>query len=139
MTTTAGAVRPLVSVVIPTFNRVATLREALDSVYSQEAIGDVFDLEVIVADDASTDTTADVARDYPLRYVRLEKNAGASAARNAGIRASRGTYIAMLDDDDLWMPHRLRAHVPQLEMRPDVRVVYGQVLVKGDGPDSLWP
>jgi hypothetical protein len=128
-----------VSVVVPTFNRVAMLREALDSVYAQEGIGDDFDLEVIVADDASTDGTADVARDYPVRYVRLEKNGGASAARNAGLRASTGAYVAMLDDDDLWLPHRLRSHVPQLEARPDVGVAYGQVLVKGDGPDTLWP
>jgi hypothetical protein len=139
MTSSAARSRPLVSVVIPTFNRARMLREALDSVYAQQGIGDVFDIEVIVADDASSDTTPDVVRTYPLRYVRLEKNGGASAARNAGIRASTGTYIAMLDDDDLWMPHRLKAHVPQLEMRPDVGVVYGQVLVRGDGPDTLWP
>jgi glycosyltransferase involved in cell wall biosynthesis len=139
MTSSTAWRRPLVSVIIPTFNRVAMLREAIDSVYAQEGIGDAFDIEVIVVDDASSDTTADVARDYPVRYVRLEKNGGASAARNAGIRASTGPYIAMLDDDDLWMPHRLKAHVPHLEMRPDLGVVYGQVLVTGDGPDTLWP
>jgi Glycosyl transferase family 2 len=131
--------RPLVSVIIPTFNRADKLREALDSVYAQEGVDEHFEMEVIVVDDASSDATPKVVQEYPLRYVRLERNAGVSAARNAGIRASAGTYIAMLDDDDLWLPHRLKAHIPHLETRPDVGVAYGQVLVTGDGPDALWP
>jgi glycosyltransferase involved in cell wall biosynthesis len=125
---------PLVSVVIPTHNRAELLRRALDSVYAQEGLGRQFELEVIVVDDASTDHTAEVVRRYEsVRYVRVGTNRGAAAARNAGIATSTGTHLAFLDDDDVWLPHRLRLHVPVLEHSAEVGVVYGQhVTKKGD-------
>jgi glycosyltransferase involved in cell wall biosynthesis len=131
---------PLVSVIIPTYNRAALLPEALDSVYAQEGAGDIFATEVIVVDDASTDATPEVVRRYPgVRYLRLETNRGVAAARNAGLRASTGQYVAWLDDDDLWLPHRLQAHVPVLEAHPAIGVLYGQYLIGGEGAGNLWP
>ncbi len=132
--------KPLVSVIIPTHNRAALLCEALDSVKAQVGVGELFEMEVIVVDDASSDNTPEVMRRCPdVQYIRLDNNGGASVARNTGIRASKGKYIALLDDDDLWLPHRLKAHVPLLESHREVGVAYGQIIVKGDGPDSLWP
>jgi glycosyltransferase involved in cell wall biosynthesis len=127
-------------VVIPTHDRAAQLQEAIASVYGQTGRGRDFDVEVIVVDDASTDHTADVVRGYPdVRYVRLESNQGASAARNIAIRMSRGRYVAFLDDDDYWLPHRLTAHLPVLEARPEVGATFGRHIAKGEGSGQPWP
>lgn len=118
---------PLVSIVIPTHNRAELLHEAIESALDQHAAGELFNTEIVVVDDASTDETAEVVASYPgLRYVRLDANRGVSAARNAGIRASTGTYIGLLDDDDLWLPQKLRRQVPVLERHREVGVVYGR-------------
>lgn len=135
------AEKPLVSVVIPTHNRAELLRQAIDSVYGQEGIGQDFRIEVIVVDDASTDSTAEVVGQYSeIHYVKLSANLGASGARNAGIKASSGKYVAFLDDDDLWLSHRLRVQVPVLEAKPSVCVVYGHGYTEGDGfSNVIWP
>lgn len=132
--------KPLVSVIMPTYNRSGLLREALASVKAQEGNGELFDMEVIVIDDCSQDDTPEVMLQYPwTQYIRLERNHGQSAAVNIGIRASKGAYIALLDDDDLWLPNRLKAHLPVFEDRPEVGVVYGQGVATGDGADMIWP
>lgn len=132
--------RPLVSVVIPTRNRLARVTNAIDSVLAQDGVGQEFDVEIIVVDDASTDATQATMERHPrIRYLRLDQNRGASVARNNGIRAARGAYVALLDDDDTWLPHRLAAHVPVLEAQPHIGVVYGQIIVKDAGREQLWP
>jgi glycosyltransferase involved in cell wall biosynthesis len=100
-----------------------------------------FDIEVLVVDDASSDATPDVVHLYPqVHYLRLETNRGSSCARNTGIRASRGKYIAFLDDDDVWLPHRLHVQVPFLETHPDIGVVYGHGITTDEAGRSLtWP
>jgi glycosyltransferase involved in cell wall biosynthesis len=129
------ATRPTVSVIIPTRNRSRLLRNALDSVEAQEGRGDVFDLEVLVVDDASVDDTPDVVRRYPsVRYIRLETNQGPAAARNRALRGSTGAYVALLDDDDSYLPHRLRIHVEALEANPEYGAVYGQLQYEGEPP-----
>lgn len=129
--------RPLVSVVIPTRNRATLLGRALDSVQTQEGAGDEFDVEVVVVDDASSDGTPEVVRGYPgIRVIRLEERRGAAAARNIAIRASGGEYVAFLDDDDFWLPHRLRLHVPVLEASPESGAVYGQQITRTGGEAS---
>ena len=132
---------PLVSVIIPTHNRALMLREALISVFAQEGRGKLFELEVIVIDDASSDETGVIVRQFPLvRYLRFETNRGPSAARNAGIKSSKGGYVAFLDDDDLWLPNRLMAEVPILEKQKDIGVIYGHGFVKDiRGNIVLWP
>jgi hypothetical protein len=135
-----GVATPRVSVIIPTHNRARSLPHALDSVYAQESLGEGFDIEVIVVDDASSDTTPEVIRRYPhVRCVRLPERRGAAAAYNAGLRASTGSYIAFLDDDDEWLPHKLRVQVPLLAAHPDVGVVYGQSVVRFRGKETLRP
>lgn len=109
---------PLVSVVIPVFNRAHTLRRAIESVLTQ----DVASWELIVVDDGSTDGSPDIPDsfgDARIRSIRHEINRGAAAARNTGVEAARGRYIAFLDSDDEWLPGKLRAQIGVLEGGPD--------------------
>jgi glycosyltransferase involved in cell wall biosynthesis len=117
--------RPLVSVIIPTHNRAELLGRAIKSVLAQT----FEDFELIVVDDASTDGTPEVVAGFDdprIRYIRLKKNSGAPTARNTGIKKSRGAFIAFLDDDDEWLPHRLELQVKKFEeLDGEVGVVYG--------------
>lgn len=95
---------PLVTVIIPTYNRGACISQAISSVLAQ-----TFDqFEIIVVDDGSTDDTAAILQGFgsAIRVIR-QKNSGVSNARNAGIAAARGEWLAFLDSDDLWMPDKL--------------------------------
>ena len=97
---------PTVSVVVPTHNRSRLLRQTLASVSAQRDV----DLDVVVVDDGSRDDTAAVIgslHDARISVVRHVRALGVSAARNSGIRAARGEWIAFLDDDDLWSPDKL--------------------------------
>jgi hypothetical protein len=129
MSDRAAARKPLVSAIIATHNRATVLRRALESVYVQEGAGRQFDIEVIVVDDASTDTTPEVVRQlYPsAQYIRLSENRGVSEARNFGLAVSQGRFVAFLDDDDVWLPHKLQVQVPMLERHPEAALVYSQV------------
>ncbi len=98
--------QPLVSVIIPTHNRSRTLGAAIFSVLTQT----YKNIEVIVVDDGSSDETDNILEninDKRLRALRLEKNRGASAARNIGIKAARGSFVAFQDSDDIWLPEKI--------------------------------
>jgi glycosyltransferase involved in cell wall biosynthesis len=114
--------RPQVTVVIPTRDRWPLLSSAaLPSALGQEDV----DLEVVVVDDGSTDETPVQLRsiaDERLRTVRHESPRGVASARNAGIEAARGEWIAFLDDDDLWAPWKLRRQLDAAV--PDASFVY---------------
>lgn len=112
-----------VSVIIPAFNRVEFLPRAIDSVLNQE--GTVPEIEVILVDDGSTDGTGmTIRKRYPhIHYLRQE-HTGVSAARNAGIRAAAGDWIALLDSDDAWHPRKLAVQSALLGARPANRVVH---------------
>ncbi|HAR97155.1 MAG TPA: glycosyl transferase [Deltaproteobacteria bacterium] len=114
------ASKPLVSAIITTFNRRAFLREALNSVVSQ----DYRHIEVIVIDDGSKDGSFREAREssIPVRYV-WKQNGGISSARNLGISLANGRYIAFLDCDDLWKKNKLTAQVEALA-GSDVPLIY---------------
>ena len=101
---------PLISVVVPTFNRKKTISYCLNSVLTQT----YNNLEVIVVDDCSTDNTVSIINNFPdprLRCVVLEKNSGAQAARNRGIIEAKGEWIAFQDSDDEWLPEKLEKQV----------------------------
>ena len=112
---------PLVSVVIPTYNRASLVTEAVRSVLAQT----FSDLELIVIDDGSTDGTREALQEFEgrLRYVR-KKNEGAAAARNMGIDLAKGKYVAFLDSDDLWHPDKLEKQVRLLNENPDYPVIH---------------
>src|SRR5512136_96831 len=98
---------PAVSVIIPTYNRCAMVREAIDSVLANRGV----EFELIVVDDGSTDNTRNLARsDARFIYERTE-NHGVAAARNRGVELARAPLVAFLDSDDLWMPQKLVRHV----------------------------
>lgn len=100
--------RPLVSVIIPTFNRAATISAAIESVFQQT----YREIEVIVVDDGSTDETPEVLRRFEDRVrVFRQPNAGPSSARNRGIAAARGSLLAFLDSDDVWLPEKIEWQV----------------------------
>lgn len=103
-----------VSVIIPTYNRLPMLKEALASVFSQDYQGKI---EVIVVDDNSQDGTSEfILKEYPeIHLISLEKNGGCPAARNVGINQAKGRYIAFIDSDDLWEANYLSSQISALE------------------------
>jgi glycosyltransferase involved in cell wall biosynthesis len=110
---------PRVSVIIPTYNRSAIMKRAIDSVLAQTFT----DFEMIIVDDGSDDdvkSVVDVYCDERIRYIRHEKNCGLSRARNTGIENARGFYVAFLDDDDEWLPRKLELQLDHLSRRPRV-------------------
>jgi glycosyltransferase involved in cell wall biosynthesis len=113
-----------ISVVIPTYNHAAYLREAIDSALAQT----LPPLEVIVVDDGSTDDTAAVLRCYGdrIRTIR-QANAGVAAARNAGVAAVIGDYIAFLDSDDVWALDKLERQAARFKADPRLGLVHGGV------------
>ncbi len=111
---------PLVSVVIPTYNRAKVIERALVTAFAQT----YRNLEIIIVDDGSTDNTAAVLAPYMdrIRYI-YQENQGASGARNHGIREARGKYIAFLDSDDEWLPAKLERQIAFMESHPDLTFV----------------
>jgi len=110
---------PLVSVVIPTYNRGWIIQQAVDSVLAQEFP----DFELLIVDDGSTDQTLEVLVPYRnhLKIYRQE-HLGVSAARNTGVIAAAGRYIAFLDTDDLWLSRKLSVQVGFFHAHPDARI-----------------
>lgn len=117
---------PIVSVVVPTYNRAEWLGNTLRSVLKQTFI----DFELIVVDDGSTDDTEDVVQSFPrVQYVRLQENRGVSGARNTGLSRAVGRYICFLDSDDLWCERKLEVQVGWMESNADCLVCY---------TDEIW-
>ncbi|MCX7824571.1 MAG: glycosyltransferase [Verrucomicrobiae bacterium] len=116
--------KPLVSVIIPTHNRKRLLAEAVDSVLAQT----VRDLEVIVVDDGSTDGTGDSVRERYDREPRVryiwQANAERAVARNRGITAAQGEFLAFLDSDDAWLPQKLEKQLPLFTQDSAVDLVH---------------
>ncbi|MBI5647604.1 MAG: glycosyltransferase family 2 protein [Ignavibacteriae bacterium] len=128
---------PLVSVILPTYNRAALLPRAIDSVRGQS----LTDWELIVVDDGGTDDTPAVLARYQAMDGRIrafrQENAGPAAARNAGFVLARGAYIAFLDSDDEYLTDHLLLRAQMLDTQSGVDALHGGVLV-ADG-DPLVP
>ena len=116
---------PLVSVVIPVYNGERFVAEAIDSALAQS----LSNLEIIVVDDGSTDGTSRTLATFGSRIrVHRQANRGVASARNAGAGQARGSYIAFLDADDVWLPDKLERQMP-LFASPGVALVYSGVRV----------
>ena len=118
--------QPLVSVIIPTFNRAPCVGEAIASVLAQTYPH----LELIVVDDGSSDHTSTVVSAFSQRLVYMQQaHGGVSAARNRGVAASHGELVAFLDSDDLWLPGKVAAQIALLQAHPEVQACY---------TDEIW-
>jgi glycosyltransferase involved in cell wall biosynthesis len=118
---------PKISVIIPAYNRLPMLKEAVDSVLAQ----DFEDFELIVVDDGSTDGTYEAMKEYGGRVKVLQnpQNKGVSAARNKGILHAKGKYLAFLDSDDLWVKGKLTIQATFLDDNPQYPLCY---------TDEIW-
>lgn len=121
-----GSSGPLVSAVITTYNRPSHLRDAVESVLGQT----YDDTELVVVDDHSETPARETLADVDLEpldgfeCIRHQENRGANPARNTGIGAARGEYVAFLDDDDQWVPTKLERQVSAVEDHDDIGVIY---------------
>jgi len=114
----------LISVIIPAFNAEDTILRAINSVRNQN----ISSLELIVIDDGSADNTVNVVannirKNESLHLIRMQKNSGVSAARNAGIRAARGKFLAFLDADDTWLPEKLSKQIEVMKKDSSITLV----------------
>jgi len=118
---------PKVSVIIPTYNRLPMLKEAVRSVLAQ----DFEDFELIVVDDGSTDGTSEEMKQFGgrVKVIEHEENRGVSAARNRGVLHAKGKYIAFLDSDDMWVKGKLKIQVAFLNDNPHYPLCY---------TDEIW-
>jgi hypothetical protein len=124
--------KPLVSVIMIFLNAAAFMHEAIESVLAQTYT----EWELVLVDDGSTDESTQIAQAYAaqhtnqVRYIEHpgHQNRGMSASRNAGIQAARGTYIAFLDADDVYLPQKLECQVALLESQPAAAIVYGATI-----------
>ena len=127
---TTGPDEGLVTVIVPVYNGERYVMEAINSIVSQS----YRPIEVVVVDDGSTDTTADVTMPLsgeanPGVRIRYEKqtNSGAAAARNRGVELANGNILAFLDADDVWAPNKLSLQILALENNPDRDAVFGHM------------
>ncbi|MCP4481627.1 MAG: glycosyltransferase [bacterium] len=109
---------PLISIIIPTYNRALLLKEAIDSVLSQT----FQNFELIIIDDGSTDNTKNICKEHQsIRYI-YQNNQGVSAARNKGIALASAKFIAFLDSDDLWLPMKLEKQLKFFSNNPQTLI-----------------
>ncbi len=123
MSDSTPAPQPLVSVVIPTYNRSDYLRDAIASALSQTYTN----IEVIVTDDCSPNSPKDLVKafhDPRLRFLQNERNLGITLNITNGFEAATGKYVASLNDDDVWTPEFLAKLVPKLEANPALSVAF---------------
>jgi glycosyltransferase involved in cell wall biosynthesis len=113
----------LVSVIIPLYNGERYLAEAIESVLAQ-----TYDpTEIIAVDDGSPDNSADIAQSYAQVHLIRQSNQGLGAARNTGIKAARGDYLAFIDQDDLWVASKLALQMAAFSQDSEIDIVFGHV------------
>lgn len=118
---------PQVTVILPSWNRADWLKKSIDSVLEQT----FRDYELIVVDDASTDSTQEILTSYSgkIRSITFSKNLGVSAARNAAVKNCDSEWIAFLDSDDFWHPHKLQKQIAQTVIRAECPIHF---------TDEIW-
>ncbi len=129
-----------VSAIVTTHNRSAWLRQAIESVLAQEPCG--ADVELIVVDDNSSDDTPAVVASYPSVLYLRTKQGRASASREVGIARASGEWIAFLDDDDAWLPQKLRVCTRVMREQPEARFIFSVAIICDHElrpAGGLWP
>jgi glycosyltransferase involved in cell wall biosynthesis len=132
---------PVVSVIIPVWNRAHVVSAAIDSVLAQRLPGDDWSLEVVVADDGSTDDLDRVLRPYGdrIKHMRHQRNVGAAAARNTGVAAASGDYLAFLDSDDVWLADKLVQQIGYMRKNGYGVSCTACYLARPGAADVVWP
>src|SRR5215472_1828889 len=125
------------SVVIPVWNRAGSIRHAIESALTQELSG--ASLEILVIDDGSSDDLTGVLRGREVSCIRHERNRGAAAARNTGIEAARGDYVAFLDSDDVWLSGKLAAQIAFMQTNGYLATCTGYYLNRKNSPEIISP
>lgn len=131
--------KPLVSVIMPVFNRKQDLPLAIESILNQT----IRDLELIIIDDGSTDGSTQVTEEYSRKDQRIilypnTNNVGLAASLNIGLKYAQGKYIARMDQDDISLPHRLSKQVEYMDAHSDVGICGAWMEIIGDSSGSLW-
>lgn len=122
---------PTFSIILPVFNRATFLKRACDSIFKQT----LYDFELIIVNDGSTDDTEKMVLEIErahldkIRTIHLIQNSGVSFARNRGIEAAQGEWIAFLDSDDEWLPRKLEEQLNYSRQFPSIRLIHG---------DEIW-
>ena len=112
--------KPLVSVMMPTYNNAKYIKQAIESIYAQN----YENIEIIVIDDGSTDDTKEIVKQYKdIKYFYIEHK-GISFARNVALEKSKGEYIAFLDSDDYWLPEKLNTQIQYFKENSDCEIVF---------------
>lgn len=124
---------PAASIIVPAFNVARTIGATMDALLAQT----FDDFEIIVVDDGSRDTTADILERYvsnPKVTIIMQRNRGLAGARNTRINAAMGEFVGFCDADDLWLPEKLQQHVCHLRSKPDVGISFcGSELIDDNG------
>lgn len=113
-----------VSIIIPVYNSARTINAVLDSVFNQTVPKLI--LEIIIINDGSKDNSEEIIKDYITKhhsipiYYYSQDNKGASAARNVGLKVARGEFVALLDSDDIWLPHKIERQLDILDQYPEI-------------------
>ena len=129
---------PLISVVLPTYNRASTLLRAVNSVLNQTYPN----LELIIVDDASNDETSNLIKnisDQRLKYIKHPEQRGAGTARNSGIEIAQGEYIAFQDSDDEWLPTKLEEQLKLFNTNKNIGAVFSTYLKVSERNKELVP
>jgi glycosyltransferase involved in cell wall biosynthesis len=131
---------PSVSVIVPLWNRAHAIGAAVDSILTQQVSGD-WPLEIILIDDGSSDDLDAALRPYGDRVtlIRHQRNAGAAAARNTGITAATGEYVAFLDSDDVWLPNKLSIQIRFMQANGHSASCTACYLARPGAPVVVWP
>jgi glycosyltransferase involved in cell wall biosynthesis len=132
---------PIVSVVIPVWNRANVIVQAIASVVTQELPASDWSIEVIVVDDGSTDDLGSALHSFgaQIRTLRHEKNSGAAAARNSGIAMAKGDFLAFLDSDDTWLPGKLTAQIAFMREHGHAVSCTACELLRPGKSNIIWP
>lgn len=110
-----------ISIIVTTYNSEETIGRTLRSIMNQQGLGTIFDLDLIVVDDCSSDRTLERVREYNAKVFSTEQNSGGpNKGRNIGLKHAKGDYICIVDHDDEWMPNKIVTQLPYLERVPIV-------------------